>query len=141
MVKEGQRQTKTREFYDDDDDSYITKKQRYRRCESIFANQGLDIMAAVMLLIFTLVNLASAFAPHLQNVGIQRTNYVRSPSPLFMSAVAPSNMTAATVQLKGSRLQPKPLNHEDGPVRAIHSIEEFLDAVENTEANELVVVK
>merc|ERR1711957_475129 len=32
-------------------------------------------------------------------------------------------------------------NHEDGPVRAIHSIEEFLDAVENTEANELVVVK
>jgi|EP00979_Chaetoceros_neogracilis_P000437 hypothetical protein len=101
----------------------------------------LDNMAAVMLLIFTLVNLASAFAPHLQNVGIQRTNYVRSPSPLFMSAVAPSNMTAATVQLKGSRLQPKPLNHEDGPVRAIHSIEEFLDAVENTEANELVVVK
>lgn len=45
------------------------------------------------------------------------------------------------IDLKGSVLKPKPLTHEDGPVRAIHSIDEFLDAVENTEENQLVIVK
>jgi hypothetical protein len=62
-----------------------------------------------------------------------------------------SNMTVATntnddndredIQLKGSQLKPKMLDHEEGPVTAIHSISEFLSAVENTRTNELVIVK
>ena len=102
-----------------------------------------DNMAAMMLLIFALVNAASAFAPyHLQTVGIKRANYLRSsPAPLYMSAVATANMTVAPGQIKRSQLKTRPLNHEEGPVRAIHSIEEFLDTVENTRENELVVVK
>jgi hypothetical protein len=45
------------------------------------------------------------------------------------------------IQLKGSQLKPKMLDHEEGPVTAIHSIAEFLSAVENTRTNELVIVK
>jgi hypothetical protein len=73
-----------------------------------------------------------------------------STIPLYMASTV-SNMTVATntnddndredIQLKGSQLKPKMLDHEEGPVTAIHSIAEFLSAVENTRTNELVIVK
>lgn len=71
----------------------------------------------------------------------------RQSTSLFVSTFQQNSTIALgdhddeDINLKGSVLKPKPLTHEDGPVRAIHSIDEFLDAVENTEENELVIVK
>ena len=98
-------------------------------------------------------NHAFAFSPQLQIHirPLQQRNFLigcQTLPPLFMTSTA-WNETVVTspdnddrdIQLKGSQLKPKMLDHEEGPVTSIHSVSEFLDAIENTHENELIVVK
>jgi len=79
---------------------------------------------------------------------VQSTRRIGS-TPLFMSSSV-ANTTVATsldgenagVKLRAPRKKTNLPNHEGaGPVTAIHSIDEFFDAIENTQENELVIVK
>jgi len=75
-----------------------------------------------------------------------------SISALHMSSSSTSNSTIGVVStasnhsnkinLRASPMKTKMPDHEQhGPVTAAHSIEEFLDLIEDTEENELVIVK
>ena len=106
--------------------------------------QPLSAIFTVMVLSLLLV-CSSAFLPST----IKQTP-TRQSTSLFVSSFQQNSTISLgdhndgdkiDIALKGSQLKPKPLTHEDGPVRAIHSIDEFLDAVENTKENELVIVK
>ena len=121
------------------------------RSNSARSCQPLSAIFAVMLMSLLLV-CSSAFLP--STIKQTPTNAYRALSrqstSLFVSTFQQNSTIALgdhddedklAIDLKGSVLKPKPLTHEDGPVRAIHSIDEFLDAVENTEENELVIVK
>lgn len=75
-----------------------------------------------------------------------------SISALHMSSSSTSNSTIGVVSTASnhsnkinrgaSPMKTKMPDHEQhGPVTAAHSIEEFLDLIEDTEENELVIVK
>lgn len=84
----------------------------------------------------------NAFAFTLQNPGFATriSGEVNSFSKLHMSTA--NNTIGSGIRLSKSPLVKKmPTYENNGPVTAVHSIGDFLDLVENTEENELVVVK
>lgn len=96
------------------------------------------VLGIVTIMWVLLANQASAFT--LQNPAFatttRSTRQVDSFSAMQMSA---SNDTIGTeIRMLKKKM---PVYEPNGPVFAVHSIEDFLDSVENTEENELVIVK
>jgi len=96
------------------------------------------VLGIVTIMWVLLANQASAFT--LQNPAFatttRSTRQVDSFSAMHMSA---SNDTIGTeIRMLKKKM---PVYEPNGPVFAVHSIEDFLDSVENTEENELVIVK
>jgi len=105
-----------------------------------------SVLNAIAMVSLLLVNQSSAFTFQNQNptFAVRFTDTASSPSAMSMSSSSTATDTTVTggIKLKGSPTKDKmPIHERNGPVFAVHSIDEFLNQVENTKENELVFVK